>query len=375
MRKIVIVLALTVMLFTGFVQGASACSNIFINHPNAHIEARTMDFGMNIAMDDTFGFIGQKNTTDIVIDAERIPRKSLTSWTVKYGYWGRYAFHTPKVDDAMNTEGFSLSGLYLDAYTQYPVYNPEDKRPVLGVFDLPNFLVSQAKNVDEALALIESRQIVQSAVEIRPGIFLRNTPLHLVLRDKSGKSAVVEFVAGKTLIYTNAGNVLTNSPTYPMQLEMINRYKNLNIDKDNSLTGMPGGFDSPERFVRGHLLTKFLPVPSSTQEALYQADFIISSLAVPYFGKPGSGYRSNTVWKVLKDLDHAVVYTKNTVYFQGGSKIVPTHIANDGYTIIDLKTIDFTKVPVEFIGDTIQPTPKDRVAKIIRANEIPEFGE
>ena len=375
MRKVFIALVLICMLFTGFVQRSTACSNIFINHPNAHIEARTMDFGMNIAMDDTFGFIGQKNTTDIVLDAEKIPSKNLTSWTVKYGYWGRYAFHTPKVDDAMNTEGFSLSGLYLDVYTQYPVYDPEDRRPVLGVFDLPNFLISQAKNVDEAVALINSHQIVQSAVEIRPGIFLRNTPLHLVLRDKSGKSAVVEFVRGKTLVYTDAGNVLTNSPTYPQQMEMIKKYKNLNVEKDNSLTGMPGGFDSPERFARGHLLTRFLPVPSSTQEALYQADFILSSLAVPYFGKPGSGYRSNTVWKVLKDLDHAVVYTKNTVYFQGGSKIVPTHIANDGYTIIDLKTIDFTKVPVEFVGDTIRPTPTSGVVKIIRANEIPEFGE
>lgn len=377
MRILSVVLSLICMSIfsTGFGQTANACSDIFINHPNAHIEARSMDFGMNIAMNDTFGFIGQKNTTDIVIDAEKIPVKSLTSWTNKYGYWGRYAFHTPKVDDAMNTEGLSISGLYLDTYTQYPVYNPADKRLVLGVFDMPNFLISQAKNVDEAVTLIKSHQIVQSAGEIKPGIFLKNTPLHYILRDKTGKSAVIEFVGGKTLIYTDAGNVLTNSPTYPQQLSMIKKYENLNVDKDNSLTGMPGGFDSPERFARGYILTKSLPVPSSTQEALYQADFTLSSCSVPYFGKPGSGYRSNTVWKVLKDLDHGIVYTRNTVYFQGGSKIVPIHVANEGYEIIDLKTIDFTKVPMDFVSETIQPTPKNRVVKIIRANEIPEFGE
>ncbi len=377
MKRLSVVLSMIAIFifFTGLVQTAFACSDIFINHPNAHIEARSMDFGMNIAIHDTFGFIGQDNTTDIVLDAEKIPTGRLTSWKNKYGYWGRFVFHTPKVDDAMNTEGLSISGLYLDGYTQYPEYNPADKRPVLGVFDIINFLISQARNVDEAVALINSRQIVQSAGEIKPGIFLKNTPLHFVLRDKTGKSAVVEFVGGKTLVYTNAGNVLTNSPTYPQQLDMVKKYANLNVEKDNSLTGMPGGFDSPERFARGHLLTRYLPVPSSTQEALYQADFVISSCSVPYFGKPGSGYRSNTIWKVLKDLDRGVVYTKNSVYFQGGSKIVPTHVANDGYTIIDLKTIDFTRVPVEFAGATIQPTPKNRVAKIIRANEIPEFGE
>jgi len=377
MKRLSVVLSLISIVILSTVGGQTviACSDIFINHPNAHIEARSMDFGMNICLNDTFGFIGQKNTTDIVIDAEKIPAKSLVSWTNKYGYWGRNAFNTPKVDDAMNTEGLSISGLYLDAYTQYPVYDPADKRPVLGVLDMINFLISQAKNVDEAVAMIKSCQIVQSAGEIAPGVFLKNTPLHFVLRDKTGKSAVVEFVGGKTLVYTDAGNVMTNSPTYPQHLEMVKKYDNLNVDKDNSLTGMPGGFDSPERFARGYILTKSLPVPASTQEALYQADFTIASCSVPYFGKPGSGYRSNTTWRVLKDLDHGIVYTKNIVYFQGGSKIVPIHVANDGYTIIDLKTIDFTKTPVEFVGSTIQPTPKSRIVKIIRANEIPEFGE
>lgn len=375
MKRKSVVVSFIFIFLTGLAQTAVACSDIFINHPNAHIEARSMDFGMNIALDDTFAFIGQENTTDVVLDAEKIPVQSLTSWKNKYGYWGRRVFNTSKVDDAMNTEGLSISGLYLDGYTQYPEYNPADKRPVLGVFDMINFLISQAKNVDEAVALVKDRQIVQSAGEIKPGIFLKNTPLHFVLRDKTGKSAVVEFVEGKTLVYTNAGNVMTNSPTYPEHLEMVKKYGGLNVEKDNSLTGMPGGFDSPERFARGHLLTRYLPVPSSAQEALYQADFVISSCSVPYFGKPGSGYRSNTIWKVLKDLDRGVVYTKNLVYFQGGGKIVPTHVANDGYTIIDLKTIDFTRVPVEFAGAIIQPTPKSRVVKIIRANEIPEFGE
>jgi choloylglycine hydrolase len=374
-KRLSVVVSLLSIFLTGLAQTAVACSDIFVNHAGTHIEARSMDFGMNIALDDAFGFIGQENTTDVVLDAEKIPVQRLTSWKNQYGYWGRRVFNTSKVDDAMNTEGLSISGLYLDGYTQYPEYNPADKRPVLAVFDMINFLISQAKNVDEAVALINGRQIVQSAGEIKPGIFLKNTPLHFVLRDKTGKSAVVEFVGGKTLVYTNAGNVLTNSPTYPQHLDMVKKYDNLNVEKDNSLTGMPGGFDSPERFARGHLLTRYLPVPSSTQEALYQADFVISSCSVPYFGKPGSGYRSNTIWKVLKDLDRGVVYTKNSVYFQGGSKIVPTHVANDGYTIIDLKTIDFTRVPVEFAGATIQPTPKNRIAKVVRANEIPEFGE
>ena len=33
----------------GSAQTSHACSDIFINHPTVHIEARTMDFGTNMA--------------------------------------------------------------------------------------------------------------------------------------------------------------------------------------------------------------------------------------------------------------------------------------------------------------------------------------
>ena len=120
------------------------------------------------------------------MDADRIPARDLTGWTVKYGYWGRNAFHTPKIVYGMNTAGLSVSALYLAGYTKYPVYNSADKRPVIGMFDLGNYLLSQARNVDEAADLVNSHQIVQFAIEIKPGIFLKNIPAHLIMRDKTG---------------------------------------------------------------------------------------------------------------------------------------------------------------------------------------------
>lgn len=69
-----------------------------------------------------------------------------------------------------------------------------------------------------------------------------------------------------------------------------------------------------------------------------------------------------------------MVYTYNILYFQGGGKIAPTSLAN-GYTVIDLSTIDFTHTPIEYAEATIQPTPPERVKKIVLAKDIPEFGE
>jgi len=78
---------------------AFACSDIFINKEGYHIEARTLDFFVNIAFEDKIGFVG---------DADKIPAAQLTSWKNKYGYFGRAAFNGEKVMDAMNTEGFSI---------------------------------------------------------------------------------------------------------------------------------------------------------------------------------------------------------------------------------------------------------------------------
>lgn len=371
MRKMVIfVLAIAVL-----IQGASACSDVFINFANFHIEARSMDFGLNMAISDTFGFIGQKNTTDVVIDAEKVPADSLTSWTNKYGYWGRDAFHTGKLADGMNTEGLSISGLYLSGATKYPAFDPSDKRPVLAFFDIGNFLLGQAKNVDEALTLVKSLQIVQSAMQVKPGVFLKAVPIHIVMRDASGKSAVIESIDGKINIYNDAGNVLTNGPQYPEQLDLVKKYDSLTIKNSSNLTGMPGGYASVDRFARGTVLLRNLPKPNSLQEALYQADFVVTSLSSPYLAVPGAGNNSNTIWKVLKDLDRKIVYTNNIVYYQGGGKIAPTNIANNGYTIIDLNSIDFSLIPSEFAGSTIQPTPASNVKMIISANDIAEFGE
>lgn len=354
---------------------ALACSNIFINQPSMHIDARTMDFGMNVGMEDCFGFIGQKNTTDVIIDATNIPASKLATWTNRYGYWSRQGFRSGKAIEGMNTAGFAFGALYLDTVTKYPAYDVDDKRPALAVFDMGNFLLGTAASVDEAVGLLSSNQIVQSAVEIKSGVFLRNVPLHFTLRDASGDSAVVEFVGGKMQVYHPASNVLTNGPGYPEQLALVKKFDGIDARKDNgALNGMPGGQSSTDRFARASALLRNLPVPATRAEALYQADYVLSSLVAPFFALSGSGCESNTLWKALKDLDAKVVYTYNLLYFQGGGKIAPTSIAN-GYTVIDLNTIDFNYTPPEYAESTIQPTPPEHVKKIVLAKDIPEFGE
>ena len=229
MRKVIdLALAVGFAACTTLAQlSAHACSNIFINRGNYHIEGRNMDLALNIGHGDVFRFVGQENTTDVIIDADKIPTALLATWTNRYGFWGRNADHTPILVDGMNTEGLSFAIQTLSGPTKYPRYLNSDRRQVLSSYEIGNFVLGLAKNVKEALAHLNKHQIVGAAMTAKvaygpnqnaDGIYITDIPIHFVLRDREGQSAVIEFINGKMVIHPNAGNVMTNEPPYPQQL-------------------------------------------------------------------------------------------------------------------------------------------------------------
>jgi len=335
---------------------------------------------------------GSNNITDVVLDADQIPNKQLTQWKNKYGYFGRAAFAGEKIIDGMNTQGLSVSILYLPG-TKFPAYDPKDQKPVLGIYDIASYLLSQARTVSEGLELLHSLQLVQSAVKEKEGTFIKDIPIHYVMRDKKGGSAVIEFIDGKTKIHEAAGEILTNAPSLDWQLQNANYYDALRADdkKPNekfsknfhdyekiyetssfkgeaNLMGMPGDSTPPSRFARARVLLNNFPDPSSKQVALYQASSLIDSLAVPAL--KGS---SPTLWSSIKDLDEGVYYVKNVALFQGDRALFPMPITN-GYTAIDLKSINFTVPDPAYVQIKVEPTDPKDIKKIISADSIKLTG-
>ena len=382
------ILISAVVISASLTSHVQACSDIFINKAGYHIEGRTLDFLVNLAFQDRIGFIGDENTTDVVLDAERIPSTQLTSWKNKYGYFGRAAFNGEKMIDGMNTQGFSIAILYLPG-TKFPAYDENNKNPVLAIYDIGSYLLSQASTVPEALKLLRSHQLVKSALKAKEGYFIKDIPIHYVIRDKTGESAVIEFMNGQVQIYENAGNIMTNAPSFDWQRQNASYYDSLsaNDKKPNeqfsksfynyehiyktssfkgeaNLMGLPGDFTPPSRFARASVLLNNLPTPASKQVALYQVSSLIDSLAVPAL--EGA---SPTLWSSIKDLDEGVYYVKNIALFQGDRTIYPMSITN-GYTAFDLKSIDFKVPGPAYIKMNTQVTnPKD-VKEIISADSI-----
>lgn len=385
---------LSASLLSFFISSSTfACSDIFINKGGYHIEARSMDFPYNMGNQYMIGYVGQKNETDVVIDATKIPASQLTSWTNKYGFFGRTAFKGGKVVDGMNTAGLSISNLYLPG-TEYPTYNSDDHRPVLGIYDITNYLLGIASTVPEAVELLKSHQLVNSAFEVREGYYVKNVPVHISIRDKEGNSAVVEFLKGQVKIYEHAGDVLTNAPSYDWQLKNAAFYDSL---KDSNkapnpefekrvyqydtiykadfrrstanLLGMPGDFSPASRFVRATVLLNNLPTPTSHNVALYDADRIIESMNTPF------GAATSTAWVVIKDLDRDVMYFKDYGFYQGkNAKEFYAMPITNGYTEVDLHSINFNDIPPDYLYTGIHPVDPSRVKKIMDSSELAVFN-
>ncbi|MFV9972949.1 MAG: hypothetical protein AB8V06_02040 [Francisella endosymbiont of Hyalomma asiaticum] len=55
-------------------------TNVFINKNYYKIEARSMDFPINIAFENGWDYVGVENTKNFIIDADKILIEQLTRW-------------------------------------------------------------------------------------------------------------------------------------------------------------------------------------------------------------------------------------------------------------------------------------------------------
>jgi penicillin V acylase-like amidase (Ntn superfamily) len=169
--KIVTTLAL------GFTLGASiasACGELFINKGGYHVSSRSMEFGRNMAFDTFIRYIGQKQKSNIIIDLDKIPTKQIASWSYQYGFVGRGDdFRGGVLVDGLNTQGVTVSALYLPGVTEYPTYNKNDKRDVISIYE--------------------------NAGNVMTNGFKYDLQLKYAMKEKSSQKRVVGFVSGSLL--------------------------------------------------------------------------------------------------------------------------------------------------------------------------------
>ena len=193
----------------------------------------------------------------------------------------------PLYYDAINEKGLGMAGL------NFP-FNADYKEDVqakdnIASFEFIPFVLSQCANIEEVKKLL-------SKINITNDSFSENliaSPLHWIISDKE-KSLTVECVKDGLKVYDNKVGVLTNNPTFDIQMFNLNNYmslsteppvnnfsKKLNFDtysRGMGGLGLPGDLSSSSRFVKA-TFTKMNSISGDTEiKSISQFFHILTSV-------------------------------------------------------------------------------------------------
>ncbi len=165
----------------------------------------------------------------------------------------------PLYYDAMNEKGLAMAGLNFPGNAHY--FDPDDTKDNIASFEFIPWVLTQCETIKEVRELLKNINITNVNFSDK----LPASPLHWIIADKE-ESITVESVKDGLKVYDNPVGVLTNNPTFDIQLFGLNNYQNLSIEpacnnfsKDLPLEtysrgmgaiGLPGDLSSASRFVK-----------------------------------------------------------------------------------------------------------------------------
>ncbi|MBL7481199.1 linear amide C-N hydrolase [Legionella bononiensis] len=292
-------------------QQASACSSAFVpvytnNVITNVIGFRTLDFEDDLPLPIRYGEVGDVNTSSIDVDLDAYNKAA--TWINTYQFIGKPASDT-QLMDGLNTAGVYVGALYLPNITVYPRHQINNM-PTLSVFDIINYVLGTSGSVAEALTNLSNVQVSMGTIRVGAGV-RKVFPLHFHIEDKTGASAVIEFLGGVMQV-TTTGNlqVMGNSPEITWQQQNYdlvssifvthNQYYEVNGEFMNGsgYLGLPGDSMPPSRYVRLRALLAASPQANTDVQATYVAN------AALYAGAfvPVGINTSPTYWSSLYNL-------------------------------------------------------------------------
>ncbi|MEE2031988.1 linear amide C-N hydrolase [Rhodococcus chondri] len=215
------------------------------------------------------------------------------AWSAKYGSVVAGAYDMMTVD-GMNEAGLAGHILWLSESS----YGTHDKnKPALSMAVWLQYFLDNFSTVGEAVTWID-----ESGVQVVPlgDPATGEVPaVHLALDDVSGDSAVIEYIDGKANVWHSRDYiVMTNSPTYDKQIEMLQQVQGFGGDKP-----LPGTTVASDRFARAAYYVGRLPEPKSQIEAIAGVLSVIRNTAQPFrIPDPDKPNASQTIWQTVSDL-------------------------------------------------------------------------
>ena len=194
----------------------------------------------------------------------------------------------PLYFDATNEKGLNMAALNFPGNA---VYNSETEgKDNITPFEFILWILSKCESVEKARELLGKINIT----DISFSDDLPLTPLHWIISDKN-ESIVVEQVKSGLKVYDNPVGVLTNNPTFDIQLFNLNNYMGLSPDAPENKfydhlsvyslgmggLGLPGDMSSMSRFVRAAFVKLNIYKAKTEEESVSQFFHILGSVNQP----------------------------------------------------------------------------------------------
>lgn len=233
-----------------------------------------------------------------------VPENPL-KWTSKYGSVGLSIYDIGTVD-GINERGLSMSMLYL---TESKFGKRDPKVPGLSVTLWGQYFLDNFATVQEAVESLKTNPFQVAQVDVETSAGKKEGTVHLSISDNTGDSVVLEYINGKLQTYHNKDFiVMTNSPTYDKQLEIIRQYKGFGGSK-----ALPGTTEAADRFVRAAYYTSHLPDTKDYREAVAGVFSVMRNVSQPFgVSDPARPNISPTRWRTVADLTKRIYYYENT---------------------------------------------------------------
>lgn len=195
--------------------------------------------------------------------------------------------------DGVNERGFAAAALYFAGYARYEEMGKGENRFPIASFEFLHYILGKCGSVQELKTLATQVSIIGMEDPVTGSA----APLHWIATDRTGACMVIEQTSKGLIIFDNPMGVLANSPDLPWHMTNLRNYMEASPDQleEASWSGikltpfgqaggtraLPGGFTSPDRFVRTAFLKSFLPVPENRKEAVVSCFHIMEGVTIP----------------------------------------------------------------------------------------------
>lgn len=267
-------------------------------------------------------------------------------WTARYGFVGLDGLKRPIALDGTNEAGLTVGALYHPGFASYPAFDPASREVSIDPVDVGNYILGtfgSVADLREGFGAVRVVDVVEEALGFA-------APLHFIVLDPTGDSAVIEFLDGGVQVTDAPLGVLTNAPSYDWHVTNLRNFVNLSpvalpgrrveeldfrpLGSGTGMIGLPGDFTPPSRFVRAVAFAATARPTPDGDETVYEAFRILDSFNVPLGAAEGSGLvddeaglRSATLWTSAVDTRNRILY----YHTQHNRRV----------RMLDLKEIDF----------------------------------